>query len=68
MSMIEHLRLRWSLWLLQQRIDAAAESKAYHEKTGHLCLALAERDARILRDSRAQLERLSTALSQGVAA
>jgi hypothetical protein len=66
MTIIEHLRTRFAIWRLEQRIEAAAESQAYHEMLAHTCMDIAERDRRILREARGSLERINTALSQGV--
>lgn len=68
MTIIQHLRARLAIWRLQRRIEAAAESKEYHDRLALTAMGIAARDRRILKESKQQLERIATALSQGVAA
>lgn len=68
MTFIQHLRARFAIWRLERRIEAAAESKRYHDRLAELAMGIAARDRRILQESRQQLERIATALSQGVPA
>jgi len=68
MTFFQHLRARLAIWRLERRIEAAAESKAYHDRLAQLAMGIADRDRRILKDAKQQLERIATALSQGVAA
>lgn len=68
MSMLEHLRLRFAIWRLERRIEAAIESMEYHRRTGYLCLGIADRDSRVLSHSKQELERITTAFAHGVVA
>lgn len=68
MTFFQHLRARLAIWRLERRIEAAAESKRYHDRLAELAMGIAARDQRILQESRERLERITTALAQGVAA
>lgn len=67
MTIFQYLRMRFTIWRLEQVIAARAESKQYHEYLSELALGIADRDRRILKEASQELERINTALSQGVA-
>lgn len=68
MTVFQYLRTRFAIWRLERRIDAAIESENYHLQLGHLALSIAKRERLAVRAAKQELERVATALSQGVAA
>lgn len=64
---LSHLRTRFAIWRLEQRVEAAVESAEYHDRLAHVAMGVAARQRRILREGREQLERITTALSNGIA-